>query len=82
LLTAVTRVPGIGAMSDYESRLQNAALPSRGTYEDVTVQQFEDLARLFDTVEQGYGELLSGGQAAPTADDETDDLDSLLELYR
>ncbi len=82
LLTAVTRVPGIGAMSDYESRLQNASLPSRGTYEDVTVQQFEDLARLFDTVEQGYTELLSGGQAAPNASDEADDLDSLLELYR
>lgn len=82
LLTAVTRVPGIGAMSDYESRLQNAALPSRGTYEDVTVQQFDDLARLFDTVEQGYNELLSGGQAAPTASDESDDIDTLLDLYR
>lgn len=62
LVTAVTRVPGIGAMSDYESRLQNASLPSRGTYENVTEQQIADLERLFDTIESGYTDLLSGAQ--------------------
>jgi hypothetical protein len=82
LITAVTRVPGVGAMSDYESRLQNAALPSRGTYEDVTAQQFQDLENLLNTVEAGYNDLLSGGQAAPTAADEADDIDSLLDMYR
>lgn len=82
LITAVTRVPGVGAMSDYESKLQNAALPSRGTYEDVTAQQFQDLENLLNTVESGYNDLLSGGQAAPTAADEETSVDDLLSLYR
>jgi hypothetical protein len=82
LITAVTRVPGVGAMSDYESRLQNAALPSRGTYEAVTAQQFQDLENLLNTVEGGYNDLLSGGQAAPTAADEETSVDDLLSLYR
>lgn len=62
LITAVTRVPGIGAMSDYESRLQEASLPSRGTYEAVTDQQFRDLENLLNTVEGGYTNLLGGDQ--------------------
>lgn len=82
LITAVTRVPGVGAMSDYESKLQNAALPSRGTYEDVTAQQFQDLENLLNTVEGGYNDLLSGGQAGPTAADEETSVDDLLSLYR
>ena len=82
LITAVTRVPGVGAMSDYESKLQNAALPSRGTYEEVTAQQFQDLENLLNTVEGGYNDLLSGGQAAPTAADEETSVDDLLNLYR
>ena len=82
LITAVTRVPGVGAMSDYESRLQNAALPSRGTYEDVTVQQFQDLENLLNTVEGGYNDLLSGGQAPAGASDEEDSIDDILSLYR
>lgn len=82
LITAVTRVPGVGAMSDYESKLQNAGLPSRGTYEDVTLQQFQDLENLLNTVEGGYNDLLSGGQAAPTAADEETSVDDLLSLYR
>lgn len=82
LITAVTRVPGVGAMSDYESRLQNAALPSRGTYEDVTAQQFQDLENLLNTVEGGYNDLLSGGQAPAGASDEEDSIDDILSLYR
>lgn len=82
LITAVTRVPGVGSMSDYESRLQEASLPSRGTYENVTLQQFQDLENLLNTVEGGYNELLSGGQAAPTAADEETSVDDLLSLYR
>lgn len=63
LITAVTRVPGVGAMSDYESKLQEAGLPSRGTYEAVTDQQIGDLERLLDTVEAGYQDLLSGNSS-------------------
>lgn len=82
LITAVTRVPGVGAMSDYESKLQNAGLPSRGTYEDVTLQQFQDLENLLNTVEGGYNDLLSGGQAPAGAADEEDSIDDILSLYR
>lgn len=82
LITAVTRVPGVGAMSDYESRLQEASLPSRGTYENVTVQQFQDLENLLNTVEAGYKDLLSGGQEAPTQSDNEASIDDLLDMYR
>lgn len=64
LITAVTRVPGVGAMSDYEAKLQEASLPSRGTYEAVTEQQIADLERLLDTIEGGYGDLLGGSSPA------------------
>lgn len=67
LVTAVTRVPGVGAMSDYESKLQEATLPSRGTYESVTEQQIADLERLLDTVEGGYRDLLGEGTQSPAA---------------
>lgn len=63
LITAVTRVPGVGAMSDYESKLQESALPSRGTYEASTEQQIADLERLLDTVEGGYRDLLGEGSS-------------------
>jgi len=82
LITAVTRVPGVGAMSDYESRLQEASLPSRGTYENVTLQQFQDLENLLNTVEGGYKDLLSGGQEAPTQADNETSIDDLLDMYR
>jgi len=82
LITAVTRVPGVGAMSDYESRLQEASLPSRGTYENVTIQQFNDLENLLNTVEAGYTDLLSGGQEEPTQADNETSIDDLLDIYR
>lgn len=64
LITAVTRVPGVGSMSDYEGRLAEQALPSRGTYESVTEQQIADLERLLNSIEGGYNDLL-GKPAAP-----------------
>lgn len=64
LITAVTRVPGVGAMSDFEAKLQEQSLPSRGTYEDVTEQQIADLERLLDTIEGGYRDLMGGEQQA------------------
>lgn len=68
LITAVTRVPGVGSMSDYEGRLAEQALPSRGTYENVTEQQIADLERLLNTIEGGYTDLLGTGKpAAPAA---------------
>jgi hypothetical protein len=78
LITAVTRVPGVGAMSDYESRLQTAGLPSRGTYEGTTAQQIADTEALLNTLEQGYLDLLG---EAPQAQEASDDDDALIQQY-
>ncbi|MDH2239066.1 hypothetical protein N5K27_22415 [Pigmentiphaga sp. GD03639] len=65
----LTRTPGEGAMSDYESRLAMAQLPSRADFasaRDLKIQQLEDLA---DTIERGYSGLVgsSGGSRAAAA---------------
>ena len=57
-ITALTRVPGVGAMSDYETRLDQAKFPTRGKYEEVAAQQLQALEDLLNTIEGGYSELL------------------------
>ncbi len=65
-LTALTRVPGVGAMSDYETRLDQAKFPDRKNYENVTAQQIDAIAQLLDGIESGYTDLMGGGgQQAP-----------------
>lgn len=54
----LTRTPGEGAMSDYESRLAELANPSRGEYEDVTADQLTQLRALVKTTKEGYEALL------------------------
>jgi hypothetical protein len=60
-LTALTRVPGVGAMSDYETKLDQSKFPTRDEYESVTQQQIADLDNMLNAIESGYGDLLSGG---------------------
>ena len=62
-LTSITRVPGIGAMSDYETRLQQAKFPDRGQYESVSDQQIQSVQDTLDLLEKGYTDMLQGGQA-------------------
>jgi hypothetical protein len=50
----LTRTPGEGSMSDYESRLSTGQLPDLGDYESVTQQKIDQLADLANTIEQGY----------------------------
>ena len=64
-ITALTRVPGVGAMSDYETRLDQSKFPDRGQYEEVGAQQLAALEQLLDTIEQGYSEILGGRAPAP-----------------
>ncbi|HEX7114963.1 MAG TPA: hypothetical protein VF193_07510 [Steroidobacter sp.] len=64
-LTALTRVPGVGAMSDYETRLDQAKFPKRTAYESVTEEQIQGIEDLLQTLESGYRGLLSGGAAQP-----------------
>jgi len=68
-LTALTRVPGVGAMSDYETKLDQSKFPSRTAYESVTADTLQNLDDQLSLIENGYKTLLSGnGQeaAAPT----------------
>jgi hypothetical protein len=62
-ITALTRVPGVGAMSDYETRLDQSKFPDRASYESVTADQIQGLADLLDNVESGYQEMLGGKPA-------------------
>jgi hypothetical protein len=57
-LTALTRVPGVGAMSDYETRLDQAKFPTRFEYEDVTQQQIDQIAKQLNLIELGYTDLM------------------------
>lgn len=61
-LTALTRVPGVGAMSDYETKLDQGKFPNRNAYESVTTEQIQGIEDLLDTIERGYTDLLSGSQ--------------------
>lgn len=70
-LTSITRVPGIGAMSDYETRLQQAKFPDRGQYESVSDQQIQSVQDTLDLLEKGYTDMLQGGPAqAPSQPDQ------------
>lgn len=62
-LTALTRVPGVGAMSDYETKLDQSKFPARGDYESTTQQKIDGLADMLALIENGYTGLLSGDTA-------------------
>lgn len=59
-ITALTRVPGVGAMSDYETRLDQAKFPTRNDYEDVIAQKLDQLDALIGGLDTGYRDLLGG----------------------
>jgi hypothetical protein len=75
-ITAITRVPGVGAMSDYETRLDQAKFPSRNLYESAGNQQLQSLDDMLNALEVGYADMLGeeiqqpsapAAQAAPAA---------------
>ncbi|RKJ96632.1 hypothetical protein [Alicycliphilus denitrificans] len=65
----LTRTPGEGAMSDYETRLQQGQLPGRVDPLHVIDQKITQLDDLSNMIEQGYAGMLKrspkGQQAAP-----------------
>jgi hypothetical protein len=61
LIRKLTRTPGEGAMSDYESRLAQAGLPSRAQSEDGRREAIAGLRDLIRTTRQGYEEMSGGG---------------------
>lgn len=60
-LSSLTRVPGIGAQSDYEARLDQGKFPTRGDYESVTADKIAQLDAMLGTIETGYENLLNAG---------------------
>lgn len=80
-LTALTRVPGVGAMSDYETKLDQAKFPNRKAYESVTAEQIQGIEDMLALIENGYTNLLSGGgqQEAPVP--AAPDINALLDKY-
>jgi len=64
-VSGLTRTPGVGAMSDYETRLDQAKMPSRANYDEVTEQKLNELEALADGVLSGYGEMLGPQAQAP-----------------
>jgi hypothetical protein len=65
-LTALTRVPGVGAMSDYETKLDQSKFPTRKNYESVTQQQIDALEDQLALIESGYQGLLGGQSQQPS----------------
>jgi len=54
-------------MSDYETRLDQAKIPTRARYDEVTEFQLNALDDLANEVEQGYGAMLGPQAQAPRA---------------
>ena len=67
-LTALTRTPGVGAMSDYETKLDQAKFPARTNYESVTEEQIQAIDDQLTLIDRGYRGLLEG--VGPVQQDE------------
>lgn len=66
LIRQLTRVPGEGAMSDYESRLAGAGLPTRRDTAAGRKELLDGIKDLLRNTESGYRDLVGGGQRTPT----------------
>lgn len=77
-ITGLTRTPGVGAMSDFETRLSQAKLPTRNEFESSRDQKIQGLESFINNLEGGYRDLLEEGQqpAAAGAVDPQDILDA------
>jgi hypothetical protein len=73
----LTRTPGEGSMSDYESKLAQSILPERGEYESVTAAQLQDLTDMIDGIESGYLDMIGGSNAPRTIEGEDEEEESL-----
>lgn len=63
-ITSMTRVPGVGAMSDFETRLAMAPFPEPGEYGEVNDQAIQALEDLINQTESGYLKLRPQQQGA------------------
>ena len=57
-ILTLTRVPGVGSMSDYESRLDEQAIPSRWGSDAGRTESLQNLESLIGSLQSGYKEML------------------------
>lgn len=63
--TSLKRVPGVGSMSDYESKMDASQFPGRNEWEGVIDQKLQGMEDQLALLENGYTGLLSGGSPEP-----------------
>jgi hypothetical protein len=67
-ITAITKVPGLGSMSDYETRLDQAKFPSFWFDREETMdQKMQQLETLLETLEGGYADIAGASATAKPA---------------
>jgi len=78
-VTALTRTPGVGSMSDYETRLDQGKIPRRDQYDSVTEQQLKQLEDLANGIISGYSDMAapSGAANSGLSADEQSELEQL-----
>lgn len=75
LIRQLTRVPGEGAMSDYESRLAALALPSRSDNPAALRESLAGIRALINQSQIGYSEMLGVSNGAQTNQQAENELD-------
>lgn len=65
MVRKLTRTPGEGAMSDYESRLAEMTLPSRTDTKEGRREALAGIRELIASIKMGYGELASSAPSQP-----------------
>lgn len=64
VLTALTRVPGIGAQSDLEQRLAQLQIPDPSMYPEVRAKAVAELRQFMQDLRQAYVNVAQGATAA------------------
>lgn len=64
-VTGLQKVPGLGSMSDYETRLDQSKIPSRGNYESVTKEQIQYIKDYANAIKQGYSDMMNDSTVQP-----------------
>lgn len=65
-ILSLTRIPGVGSMSNYETVLDEQALPTRWGSDEGRLEALNGIGTVLDSYEQGYKEML-GNPAARAA---------------
>jgi len=69
ILTALTRVPGIGSQSDLEARLDSLQYPDAGFPAETNAANVEEIRAFISDLQSAYMNLLQGGTTAAPSND-------------